>query len=141
MRGLSKTIYKHSPMTPILWFGVWSVVNGIGLMWPGSMFNVNKTWARLQAIHASDFEWGVLMFIIGVALIASLYIRSMALRSTICLFASVMWGLLGLSMVVSGYDYGIFSIIGLYSLWCAINAILAMSWWIYHEEDISRGDW
>lgn len=135
MRGL----YNNNPSTAVLWFGLWSLINGVGLMWPGSMFNVNKTWARLQAIHASDFEWGVLMTVVGIALVCSVYMRSMALRSSICLFSGVMWGLLGLSMVVSGFEHNIFSIIGLYSLWCAGNAISAMSWWIHHEEEQSRG--
>lgn len=131
-------VIRPEPSTMVVSFVAWSTVVGVSLVVPGNAFELSPAWSSLQAIHASDREWGVAMMVDALLLCISLRMRTIPYRAAITVFSAIMWTLLGISMVWNAWSAGFVSIAGVYSVWCALQALLCVGKWF--AEDYDNGD-
>jgi hypothetical protein len=138
MRILLRRAMRSDPTTFVVAFGVFATICGITLLLPGNAFDFTPAWSSLQALHADDTMWGVVMFLDGLLLIISIRMAKVPQRAAIAAFSAVMWGLLGASMVISAYQRGITSIIGWYAIFGAIWCLVAVGQWVHYPSDGGR---
>jgi hypothetical protein len=133
LRTLLTRLFRTDPSTFTGAFAAWSLTVGTSLLGPGKTFELSPAWATLQAMHGTDKDWGAMMIADGLLLLVALRLQRIPFRVGICLFSAIMWMLLGISMVYNGYVRGGFiSIVGVFSIWCSIQAWIAVDLWVYH---------
>lgn len=134
MRTFFNRAFRSNPTGFISTFGVWSLIVGVSLTMPGDVFETAPQWRSLQLIYARDMEWGVFMIGMGVLLLLSIRMEKIPQRASIALVCAVVWALIGCSMLVNGLKFHIFSIVGAFSVWCALNGMLAVELWVTHTD-------
>lgn len=133
MRTLLTRLFRTDPSTFTGAFAAWSMTVGVSLLGPGNTFELSPSWASLQAFHATDKDWGVLMLVDGILLLFALRVQRIPYRVGICLFSAIMWFLIGISMIYNAYLLSnTISIVGTFSVWCALQAWIAVDLWVYH---------
>src|SRR3712207_865473 len=122
---------KTDPTTFVITHAAWSFICGLSLILPGAAWNYNKAWATLQAIHVDDSAWGVMMLIDAALLLVSIRWTDVAYRSAVSLVSSIMWMLLGISIVVtSWWQSQQLSVIGTFSVVISLVSLAAVSGWV-----------
>jgi len=133
MRTLAKRLFQTDPSTFTGAFGMWALVMGIALAGPGEAFGNGPSFNAMQSVYGVENHWGWLMIVDGVSLIASLRMSRVPQRAAISLISAMMWFSMGVSMLVSAWTAsGFLSVLGAYSIWCSIQALLAVEQWVYH---------
>jgi hypothetical protein len=130
---LLRRLISPDPNTFGFAFSVWAAIVGISLLTPGNAFDFSPAWASLQQIHATDQEWGVAMMVDSILLFCTIRMQKFPFRAAIAISSSVMWTLLGVSMIFNGWKAGFVSVVGAYSVWCSILTLLAVGQWIIRE--------
>lgn len=134
MRTFFHRAFKSNPTGFISTFGVWSLSVGGSLLAPNDAFETSPAWRSLQLIYARDTEWGILMLIIGLLLLVSIRMNKIPHRAAIALSSAIVWGIIGVSMIANGLSNHIVPIVGVFSLWCSINGLLAVELWVTHSD-------
>lgn len=130
---------RTNPSAFIFSFGAWAIICGAALVSPLSVFDYHPSWSSLQAIHADERAWGVLMIVDGLMLMISLKLRKLPTRASIAAFSAIMWFLLGVSLVGTGIERGTTSIVGMYSIWGALSCIAAIEQWVNAPDGLHSG--
>lgn len=137
MRILIKQLFSTDPSTFIGAFGMWAIIVGASVAGPGDTFALSPAWLALSHVSDKENMWGWLMIVNGLLLLASLRMSRIPQRASIALVSAVMWFVLGTSMVLNAWVYGgFFSIAGSYSVWCSIQAMVAVEQWVAHTPGI-----
>lgn len=135
-------ITKGNPTIFVFYFGLWSLIAGIVLCLPGNSFEVSVVWNVLQSMHSDDTEWGIAMIIDGLLLVVSIYLAKIPYRAAIAATSAVMWLPIGLSMCIAGYEAGVATIVGAYSVLGSIGCMFAVEQWVHSDSrNSNHGVW
>jgi hypothetical protein len=89
----------------------------------------------MERIYPYDFWWGIAMLLDGIALQASIFVRSTGFKSIVAAFSAVFWMMIGSLMLLASIANGFFAITGAYSVWGAIGCFLAITQWVHQSGD------
>lgn len=133
MRVLLKRMFLADPSTFTAAFAVWTICVGATVAGPGESFIRFPFLASLERIYPHENFWGWLMIINGVLLLWSIRLPVIPFRAMISLVSAVLWLMLGVSMIINTWiQEGRFSTAGTYSVWCAIQSLVAVEQWVVY---------
>lgn len=114
-------------------FAVWAMTVGMSLVLPGNGFELSPAWASLQVFQVQDHVWGSVMMLNGMIILYTMRLTNKVVISSVSLVSAIMWLLLGMSMVVNAYKAGFLSVVGAFSVWCALQALIDMDQWVIFQ--------
>ncbi len=129
MRTLIGRITNSDPTTFVTTFAVWALLLGTALIWTENYYNLSPGWDLIRVYIHSDTVLGWMMVIDAALLIAAVRFQRDSYRTVITLCSGLLWGLLGIALTYSAYQKHILSVVGIFSLWCSMQAIFAVGRW------------
>lgn len=145
MRGAAPTVahlLSRDPALLVAALGIWAILSGVALLWPGSAFGAGPSYSVLHALEGWLPEplWGAAQVASGLALALSALGGGPVARPLAALASVAVWLPFGLLSVAGGllwqptpaYPWGIFSGVGAW--WCAgsLFLIAAGVGWVEH---------
>lgn len=126
--------WRPEPATVTLTVAAWS-----GLTAFSFLFSKEGIWSRpgfttLYEMHVPYYGWAGLFLSSGVMLSACLFTKSISFRATSALFSSLLWLFVGITNIISLSHIGILGSFGLWSIFCGLSCLHAVSQWAFYDE-------
>lgn len=132
MRVFLRRLTSHDPTTFIGTFAAWAISCGCSLLFTDDGLARSPVWTGLREISPSETLWGSLMVADGLLLFVAIRARRIPFRAAITLFSATLWLLIGVSITITGYRIGLFTVVGPFSIWCGVLAWFAVTRWMVY---------
>ena len=142
---------SYDPTTFLVGVAAWAILTAISLLLPGSAFDASPVYAVARSWWVSEDQWGVILLIDGLALLASIATGSFVVTpasrralvpwragtAILSGFVFFTWGgllLAGAAGLANGWNaifsHGFFSAAGAWTLFAGVGCWVAAEQWV-----------
>ncbi len=129
MRVFLDRVTNSDPTTFVTSFAVWAMCMGVGLVVTNDFYALSPSWVIVQHYIPNDTVLGWMMLVDSVLLLLAVRFQRESYRTVITLCSSLLWGLLGMAVLLAAYRNHIASPTGLFCVWCSLQGLFAVGRW------------
>ena len=124
-----RALFQRDPGTFVLGFAAWATVNGISLVLPSNVFQLNPIYGEVVRLGVADTWWGLGMLVDAALLALTVGWGSAGLRAFSAIASAPLWFAYGVLLLGGAAHAGLLSAAGAYNVLGALGLAATGAQW------------